>query len=82
MLRFLRILRVLKLLQGQKLQNVKQYVDDFLVNPLFKTLLSFFKLFFIIITSAHWIACIFHLIRSEAYERKDDAVIFQSTLIL
>ena len=32
--------------------------------------MSFFKLLFIIITCAHWIACLFHLIRKNNIDSK------------
>jgi hypothetical protein len=39
-------------------------IEDFLIDyDILKVFLEFFKIFFVIITLAHWIACFFHFIR-------------------
>ena len=57
------------------MQNVKLYIDEFLFVPILKTLVSFIKLFFIIITTAHWISCILNLIRANEVADASDPVI-------
>ena len=57
------------------MQNVKLYIDEFLFVPILKTLVSFIKLFFIIITTEHWISFILNLIRANEVADASDPVI-------
>ncbi len=55
------LLRLTKIMRVTKLNKITEKLDDFIINMQFvKIVFSFSKLFFIIITSAHWIACFFH----------------------